>query len=301
MAFHTRSNSFPSRPHPIVEEVYELLCILRSSESTSTSSSSISHKLSNLQDLHDCVEKLLQLPLTQQSLAQEQNERWTNELLDGTIRLLDVSATVKDTLSQSKEYVQDLLETSVELQAQSRDEISVSRTLRLLTYIQQDLQSIIRRRGGESALTSEVTKYLTSRKLVKKAIHKAMVNLKGMKNRSAFSSPNKDEETISIFSKLRDVEAVTREVFESLMLFISGPKSRSLVSKMMQSKRAACETETEVNEFSQVYAALHKSADNAQNQLEKLESCIQDQEEGLECLFRQLIKTRVSLLNILNH
>ncbi|KAM1243661.1 hypothetical protein FF1_035143 [Malus domestica] len=70
---------------------------------------------------------------------------------------------------------------------------------------------------------------------------------------------------------------------------------------MMQSKRAACETETEVNEFSQVDAALHKSADNAQNQLEKLESCIQDQEEGLECLFRQLIKTRVSLLNILNH
>ncbi|CAN6685185.1 unnamed protein product [Malus baccata var. baccata] len=264
MAFHTRSNSFPSRPHPIVEEVYELLCVLRSSESTSTSSSSISHKLSNLKDLHDCVEKLLQ---------------WTNELLDGTIRLLDVSATVKDTLSQSKEYVQDLL----------------------LTYIQQDVQSIIRRRGGEFALTSEVTKYLTSRKLVKKAIHKAMVNLKGMKNRSAFSSPNKDEETISIFSKLRDVEAVTREVFESLMLFISGPKSRSLVSKMMQSKRAACETETEVNEFSQVYAALHKSADNAQNQLEKLESCIQDQEEGLECLFRQLIKTRVSLLNILNH
>ncbi|KAM1382778.1 hypothetical protein COP1_035188 [Malus domestica] len=241
MAFHTRSNSFPSRPHPIVEEVYELLCRLRSSESTSTSSSSISHKLSNLKDLHDCVEKLL-----------------------------DVCATVKDTLSQSKECV-------------------------------QDLQSIIRRRGGESALTSEVTKYLTSRKLVKKAIHKAMVNLKGMKNRSAFCSPNKDEETISIFSKLRDVEAVTREVFESLMSFISGPKSRSLVSKMMQSKRAACETETEVNEFSQVDAALHKSADNAQNQLEKLESCIQDQEEGLECLFRQLIKTRVSLLNILNH
>ncbi|CAL2262136.1 unnamed protein product [Prunus armeniaca] len=52
MACHTRSNSFTSRPHPIVQEVDEHLCRLRSSEATSTSSSSISHKLSGLQDLH---------------------------------------------------------------------------------------------------------------------------------------------------------------------------------------------------------------------------------------------------------
>ncbi|BFG36765.1 hypothetical protein CerSpe_230390 [Prunus speciosa] len=48
MACHTRSNSFTSRPHPIVQEVDEHLCRLRSSEATSTSSSSISHELSGL-------------------------------------------------------------------------------------------------------------------------------------------------------------------------------------------------------------------------------------------------------------
>ncbi|XP_050145145.1 uncharacterized protein LOC126620873 [Malus sylvestris] len=274
MAFHTRSNSFPSRPHLIVHEADQHLCRLRSSEATCTSSSSISDKLSGLQDLHYCTENLLQLPLSQQALSQEQNDKYANELLDGSIRLLEVCGTAKDSLSQSKECI-------------------------------QDLQSIIRRRGGESALTSEVRKYMASRKMVKKAIHKAMVNLKGMKNRSAFSSLNNDNETVSIISKLRDVEAVTLAVFESLLSFISGPKlqpsSWSLVSKMMQSKRMACNEETEGNEFSLVDAALHKSADKAQNQLEKLESCIQEQEEGLECLFRQLIKTRVSLLNILNH
>jgi len=37
------------------------------------------------------------------------------------------------------------------------------------------------------------------------------------------------------------------------------------------------------------------------NLLGKLEPIFQDLEEGLECLFRGLIKTRVSLLNILNH
>ena len=216
MAFHTRSNSFPSRPHPVLQEVDELLCRLKSSESTSASSSSISHKLSGLQDLHDCVDRLLQLPLTQQALAQEQNEKWTNELLDGSLRLLDGCSSAKDAILQTKECV-------------------------------QDLQSIIRRRGGETGLTSEVRKYLTSRKMVKKAIQKAMKNLKGTKNRSTFSSLNNDNETFSIVSKLREVEAITLTVFESLLSFISGPKSQpsswSLV-KMMQPKKLSCEEAT---------------------------------------------------------
>ncbi|ONH92436.1 hypothetical protein PRUPE_8G175300 [Prunus persica] len=210
MAFHTRSNSFPSRPHPVVQEIDEHLCRLRSSEATSTSSSSISHKLSGLQNLHD-------------SLAQEQNEKWTNELLDGSLRLLDICSAAKDALLQTKECV-------------------------------QDLQSIMRRtqRGECGALTTEVRKYLTSRKMVKKAIHKAMGNVKG----SSFSSLNKDNKTIAIVSTLRDVEAVTFTAFESHLSFISGPKSQpsswSLVSKMMQSKKVACVEENEANEFAKV-------------------------------------------------
>ncbi|XP_062021140.1 uncharacterized protein LOC133737634 [Rosa rugosa] len=278
MAYHTRSNSFPSRPHPLFQEVDEHLCRLRSSEATSTSSSSIRKKLNGLQDMLDCVDMLLQLQGTQQVLAQEQQQKWANELLDGSLWLLDICSTAKDAISQTKESI-------------------------------QDLQSIIRRkRGGETGLTSEVRKYLSSRKMVKKSIHKAMGNLKGMENKSTFSSASKDQETIAIVSKLRDVKAITLRVFESVLSFISGPKSKpsswSFVSKIVQSKRIACDEEANVNEFAEVDAALMKSlksAENAQNQLNDLESCIQDQEEGLECLFRQLIKTRVSLLNILSH
>ncbi|XP_050365499.1 uncharacterized protein LOC126784037 [Argentina anserina] len=276
MAYHTRSNSFPSRPHPIIQEVEEHLCRLSSFEATSKSSSSISNKLNGLQDLLHCVDRFLQLQGTQQALAEEKQEKWANELLDGSLWLLDICSTAKDALSQTKECM-------------------------------QDLQSIIRRkRGGEIGLTSEVRKYLSSRKMVKKSIHKAIGNLKEMKNRCRISSTNKDQETIAIVNKLRDVEAVTLTVFESVLSFISGPKSKpsgwSFVSNIVQSKRIACDEETTVNEFSEVDAALKslKSAENAQNQLSDLESCIQDQEEGLQCLFRQLIKTRVSLLNILS-
>ncbi|KAE8689217.1 putative Eukaryotic translation initiation factor 3 subunit A [Hibiscus syriacus] len=66
--YHTRSNSFPSRSHPLTSEVDEHLSRLASSESASTSLL-LNYKRGRLQDLHDCIEKLLQLPFTQQILS----------------------------------------------------------------------------------------------------------------------------------------------------------------------------------------------------------------------------------------
>ncbi|XP_021814024.1 uncharacterized protein LOC110756857 [Prunus avium] len=203
MACHTRSNSFNSRPHPIVQEVDEHLCRLRSSEATSTSSSSISHELSGLQDLHGSVDRLLQLPLTQQALAQE-------------------------TFNQSCE---------------EREEVNLEHSPG------QEILDL--KEDGEEG------------------------------NPQGYGKSHGINETISIVSKLRDVEAVTFAVF--------------LVRKKQK------------YEFSKVDAALksligHKrSKSHPQSHLDNLESCVQDHEEQLECLFRQLIKTRVFLLNILNH
>ncbi|KAL3580862.1 hypothetical protein D5086_018697 [Populus alba] len=70
--FHARSNSFPSRLNPVITQLDEHLCRSRASEGACTSSS-LGGKLSSLQDLHDCVNKLLFLPLNQQAIAQENN------------------------------------------------------------------------------------------------------------------------------------------------------------------------------------------------------------------------------------
>ncbi|RXH87733.1 hypothetical protein DVH24_034633 [Malus domestica] len=122
-----------------------------------------------------------------------------------------------------------------------------------------------------------------------------MMNLKGI-DQQIYEIP--PPSTMTTRHKLRDVEAVTVAVFESLLSFIFGlksqPSSWSLVSKMIQSKRVACEEETKVNDFSKVDAGLHSG--NEYNQLDNLESCIQDHEERLQFPFRQLIKTRSSLL-----
>ncbi|KAG8477599.1 hypothetical protein CXB51_030456 [Gossypium anomalum] len=241
----TRSNSFPrsSRQHPLATEVNEHLNRLRASKEASTSSSSISHKLNGFQDLYDCVVKFLQLPLSRHALAHE----CADELLDGSLRLLDLCSTAKDIVLQTKEST-------------------------------NELQSALRRRKiGESEIVIQ---------------------------RKNTVSPS---ETVSM---LKEIEAVTCSMFEDLLSLISGPKPGSWlsVSKLLHQRRIVCEDAARnVNEFEKVDVALKSFGTTKseiinlemQNQLKDLEQFIQDLEDGLECLFRCMIKARVSLLNIL--
>ncbi|KAK4278261.1 hypothetical protein QN277_016128 [Acacia crassicarpa] len=276
---HVRSNSFPTAPHTFVSQFEEHLNRLKSSDSASSSSSSLSHKLSGLQDLQDSSDKFLQLSTTQQVLAQ----KWVDELLDGSLKLLDICTTAKDCLVQSKESV-------------------------------YEVRSAIRRRGAEAAIiTVGSANYLASRKNVKKAIRNALRDIKGVRNSLTVSSSAKENDMLSM---LKEAESVTVSTLESLLYFISEPKGRSkqsrwsAISKLMQPTRVACDCQEIVtNEFDEVDSALkslicqkkHASADNLQGDLERLEMCIEDLEIGVEGLSRKLVRNRVSLLNIFNN
>lgn len=281
--FHARSNSLPSRPHPLVTQFDEHLCRLKSNDSASSSSSSMSQKLSGLRDLYVLVDNLLQLPRTQKSVAQQCNEKQVNEWLNGSLKLLDVCGVAKDALLQAKEDT-------------------------------QQLQSILRRRrGDEAGFTYEAKEYLASRKKAKKLINKSLKACK-----CGFALLENDAE--AAFSMSGEAQGVAFTVFESLFSHINGTKMESkstnwsLMSKLMSSKRVTHEGEAvETNEFEKVEAVLctlignktrksgKMSNDDAQIELQKLESSIQDLEDGVECLLRLLIKTRVSVLNILSH
>ncbi|CAK9316052.1 unnamed protein product [Citrullus colocynthis] len=282
---HIRSNSLPSKPHPFIEQVDEHLCRLKeASEATSSSSFELCHKLNGLQDLHDCIDRLLLLPLTQHILVDESDKKWFNDLLEGSVRLLDLCDIAKDALLQTKECV-------------------------------HELESILRRgRGGKMFIESELRKCFSSRKLIKKTIYKA---LKTVETKSCETN----QATPAIVSLLKQVEAVSYNIVESLLSFEAGPKfpsnsSRwSLVAKLVQPKRVACEVEeTSKNEVALVDAALHSITsqktkksdflvqdDNLQSSLKIFSSNIQEVEGDLEALYRRLIKSRVSLLNILNY
>ncbi|XP_075645007.1 uncharacterized protein LOC142615996 [Castanea sativa] len=257
---HFRSNSLPTGAHPLISEFNDQLSRVRGSETTSSSSASLSQKFIGLQDLHDCVDNLLLLPCTQ-VLAQEQHQKWFNELLDGSLRLLDVCGIARDALLKTKECT-------------------------------RELQSTLRRRhGNKMELEREIEKYLASRKVVKKAMQKA---LKGMQTKLN----SKKNEDLAMVCMLKELEAVTVMVFESLLTFIAGPMLQSksngwfVVSKLVHLKKVVCEDEeADADEFDKADA----------NWMGKLESSIEDVEEVLECLSRRLVKTRVSFLNILNH
>ncbi|KAL0560927.1 hypothetical protein IC582_001344 [Cucumis melo] len=272
-SFHVRSNSLPSKPHPVVDEVDENLCRLRASEEVA-SSSSLCQKLDGLQDLHDSIDKLLLLPLTHQALIDNKS---VDELLEGSLKILDMCDLAKDVLSQMKESA-------------------------------HELESALRRRKDDKI---DVQKYLNSRKMVKKAIH---MTLKGMK-KTNFQKSDESSETVSLLKEAESITYNSIESLLLFVAGPKCPSKMSrwsLVSKFIQPKKVVSKDEdTNGNEVEMVDGALHSITDhksdflvqveNVQNSLRKLESCIRDFEDDLESLYRRLVKNRVSFLNILNH
>lgn len=277
--YHSRSASLPCRPHPLIPQVNEYLCRLKASEATSSSLSLQAQRLSILEELYERLDDSLVLPNTQQVFSQQCHEKWVKEVLDGYLRLLDLCATAKDLSSQTKQDLQGLLLT-------------------------------LRRRRDENELGG----YLNSRKAAKKEIQKSLKNMKSIKFKQTILDMLKDHETLAIATLLKDVEVATLAMFESLFSYMSGTKVKSWLSGFSLVLSKSKDEETNTNEFDKVDVELnalkgHKTSrfdgtmqvDGVQNLLQKMELSIQDLEQGLECLFRHLIRTRVSLLNILNH
>ncbi|KAJ4962340.1 hypothetical protein NE237_022279 [Protea cynaroides] len=290
--YHVRSISLPCRLHSCTLRIDEELKKLKISEASSTStykSETIRANLSGLGELYEFVDDLLRLPLTQQALVQHQQEKWVGEVLDGSVRLLDICGTTKEVLLQMKERVRDL---------------------------QSDLR---RRRDKESSLHA----YISARKKAKKEIVKGFEALKRMEGKLE-SSPlmGLDQNQAVLARLLREICSVTISIFKLLLSFVSAPglnpKSStgwSLVSKLLMHRVVVtCEGEEKANEVERVDDVVrnlckHTSRKDGdvervqiqilQRRLGALDVSIEGLEGGLDCMFRHLIQTRVSLLNIL--
>ncbi|CAN6685180.1 unnamed protein product [Malus baccata var. baccata] len=138
-----------------------------------------------------------------------------------------------------------------------------------------------RRWGDGRSFMSEVKKYLSSRKDVKKAIKRAL---------KVKESQDKNHETPAAVNLLKELDTVTFVVFDSLS-FVAGSKSNSttwlFVSKLVQPKKILFVAHSDIQLSKSDYTM---QVNNVQNLLQELEANFQDTEKGIEGLFRRLIK-----------
>ncbi|KAK9948281.1 hypothetical protein M0R45_003865 [Rubus argutus] len=286
--YHVRSISLPSRSHPTTVRVEEELNRLQSWESTSSASTSnsICRGLSGLEELYDCVDDLLQMSSTQQLLSQHQQEKCMDELLDGSVKLLDIYGISRDFMLQVKEHV-------------------------------YPLQSALRRTKGDSSIEASIANYTCFSKKMKKVAKKLITQLKQADNKIETSQLlEQDQHLAAVIRVLRQVCAMNMSIFQSILVFLAVPVAKaksnkwSLVSKLMHKGAMACEFKADLtghilDGVDSALSTLCKSAEVekiqiAHKKLKALEVCIESLESGLESVFRRLIKTRASLLNIIS-
>ncbi|KAL3637122.1 hypothetical protein CASFOL_019421 [Castilleja foliolosa] len=269
--FSTRSSSFPSRKSQHIITT-----------TSSSSLSSIDEKLHNLENLHKRVDYLLLSPHTHHIFAQERHEKWVDYILDGYLSLVDACSMAKDSVSQSKEYILNLL-------------------------------YVLRRRRDSN---DQLCKLMSSRKIMKKNIQKLLRNITSFKNKSSTSVTGKDREIVAIVSMLKEAELATLDLFQALLLSMVGTKSQTrsnvwfIVSKIVRSRKVSCQEHkyTTTLEFGDLDAKLvqfRASKWESGEQIEELQKLLTDMdriiqvvEEKLESLFKHLIRSRVSLLNM---
>ncbi|OIV94874.1 hypothetical protein TanjilG_22071 [Lupinus angustifolius] len=279
--YHARSNSFPSASHPSTLRVEEELNNLKNCEVTFTSTSgSIGNALFLIQDLYVCLDDLLNLPSTQKLISHYKGERCVEELLDGSVRLLDICSITRETMLQIKENV-------------------------------QALHSALRRRKSDSSIEKSVAEYNFCTKKVKKSAKKLITSLKQIDSKFGVSPLlSQDQDLAALIRVLREVIAMNMSIFQTLLSFLVFPSSKSkvtkwlIVSKLMQ-KGENSENSNELQCVDAALSTLLKDGTNvdkmqaARQKLEALEDATESLENNLESVFRLLIKTRASLLNIM--
>lgn len=289
LQYHGRSISLPSRLCPTPENIEAELNKLRTWEATSSSppsSKSIQAGLLMLAELYNSLQELVQSPSTQQALLQ-QNKAIVEEALEGSLVLLDSCGNIQGLIHMVKDKV-------------------------------KELQSALRRKGGDSSIEGDISNFLSFIKRVKKEATKSLRRLKQMENRPPVFHEI-DLYSSMVIRVLREVSAITISALRPVLAFLSCPAVKnnkssgwSLISRLMLNKSAVPSIEMIGDNLGSVDAALaslqgiikingdfRADVQMARKRLQNLDAEIESLETGLDCLYRHLIQSRVSLLNIL--
>ncbi|XVF18121.1 hypothetical protein REPUB_Repub10bG0184800 [Reevesia pubescens] len=288
-----RSISLPSRVHPTSVKHEAALNHLKAWKTSSVSTTSVSSGetiqigLVGLAELYNCVREMISSPETQRTLLHYQNGKLVEEALDESVTFLDTCGKGRDVLLMMKEHV-------------------------------QTLQSALRRRRGDSSIETEVAAYINFRKKVKKEVAKCLGEMKKVESKFGSSTPiDVDYHLLMMVKVLREASSVTISVFQSLLLFLSMPSTKtrwSKISKLIPTRLLSSDKEQKVmNEVGSVDLAVYSinghlkigdgivEVEMVQRMLKTLDASIDGFEGGLDCIFKCLVQNRVTFLNIITH
>ncbi|KAF8405520.1 hypothetical protein HHK36_010427 [Tetracentron sinense] len=260
-SYHVRSTSLPCRSHPLISQLKDEINVLRAWDSYKPDTRTSAWLCDGLSRLKNVLNALDDLLLLPQTQdSLRPRSNWVQQLLQDSLHFVDVYGIFRASLLALKEE-------------------------------QLAAQVALRRRDD-----SMIASYVKARKRMDKQMAQ-LVSVVRCIGRCSVPGTDGDVELDGV---LRDVNELTVSVSIALFNGISSP-SMSSKSWMGWKKNKKEEGIQEVQDAG--LESLRKKGEEevkmALRRLQELEDCIGGIESGSERVFRSLMNTRVSLLNIL--
>ncbi|KAK4429477.1 hypothetical protein Salat_1248200 [Sesamum alatum] len=227
----------------------------------------------SLSELHDSVNKLLHSPDMKLEIIHQGQEKSAHQVSEASLKMADSCAAAKDLLLLAKAHL-------------------------------QNLQSAFRRIAASAEASADhagnsFAPHRLPRKQLKKAILKRLNSLKGMKSTfAAASPPPEDPSLVVVVNLLKEVRATTTLIVRSLLSLIAIPNPDRKPDSGRRDPVFRIKL-TRVDSFSVWEKCDVSNIPTMVKRLEEVEVVVEDMEAELERMFRRLISTRASLLNIL--
>ncbi|CAD6218245.1 unnamed protein product [Miscanthus lutarioriparius] len=286
MAAHLRSISLPTRPHSLVLKAEQELQRLRSCCCVSTPpppAHALRALLQDLSDLHEYVEEVVRLPSNWDALRLPRHRRLVEGELEGLVTLLDLCGAARDGLADAKERVRDLRSLLRRHRAANSHEAP--------------------RRGGDAAAVSVSARAAEKCAGPLKKVARAIRRESGRRAGAALDTTRDD---LSCGGAPPRALAMLAEVRELIVCVLQSSMEALLRQVVVRRTTGAGRSGPgKLGKALLVFGSFGAIKDvaggnepsNARSHLQSLEGCIEGLEDGLERLFRNLIRSRVCLLN----
>ncbi|XP_073024840.1 uncharacterized protein [Primulina eburnea] len=220
-----------------------------------------------LRDLHDSVNDLLHSSATKLEIINHGSQKRAYEVSEASLKMADSCGAAKDLLLLAKDHLQ---------------------------HLQFAFRRVSATTESDNA-GNQLARYRLPRKQLKKAILKRIHSIKGVKN-EYLAAATDDPNLALVVNLLNEVLVTILSIVKSLTSLISTPNLQEGRSTRMEMFKLKLTRVDSLIIWGKYDAAAIQSA---LKRLEAVEVVVEDLEGELEQMFRRLIRTRASLLNII--